>query len=68
MDEPAGPVPAGPVAVVVLGLYRTPMLRSMEPAVATKTADIKQQIIERFETPEPEIEVVSAPATAEVPP
>lgn len=50
----------GPLAVacVVLGLFPSPMLRSMEPAVATKTADVKVEIIKRFGPRSPEIQVV----------
>jgi len=56
------------VAVVVLGLYPTPMLRSMEPAVAAKTADVKIEIVERFGSPAIEIDVAEASIPAEVTP
>lgn len=50
----------GPLAVacVVLGLFPSPMLRSMEPAVAAKTADVKAEIVKRFGDPDAPDQVV----------
>ncbi|MEM9914405.1 MAG: NADH-quinone oxidoreductase subunit M [Planctomycetota bacterium] len=45
------------VAVVVLGLYPTPMLSSMEPAVATKTVDVKAKIAKMNGVSEAEVGV-----------
>ncbi|MEM9420068.1 MAG: NADH-quinone oxidoreductase subunit M [Planctomycetota bacterium] len=49
----------GPISVacVVLGLYPTPMLSSMEPVVQANTAAVKAEIAKLHGSPEAEVEV-----------